>query len=134
VGVLGRVGSGKSGLLSAIIGDMRKAEGEVTLFGNVAYAAQNPWWVTNMEISGMCTHRRTGFCLRRFGKTSFSRMSMMRCFIILSLKVCTIQSHETWLTFLYTACALKPDLELLPQGDLTEVGEKGSSVHFVSHI
>jgi hypothetical protein len=23
------------------------------------------------------------------------------------------------------ACALKPDLELLPQGDLTEVGEKG---------
>jgi ABC-type multidrug transport system fused ATPase/permease subunit len=24
-----------------------------------------------------------------------------------------------------TACALKPDLELLPQGDLTEVGEKG---------
>lgn len=25
------------------------------------------------------------------------------------------------------ACALRPDLELLPQGDLTEVGEKGMS-------
>jgi len=45
VGVLGRVGSGKSSLLSAIIGDMRKTDGEVALFGNVAYAAQNPWYV-----------------------------------------------------------------------------------------
>lgn len=56
VGVLGRVGSGKSSLLSAIIGDMRKAEGEVTLFGNVAYAAQNPWWVTHLKFPGVCTH------------------------------------------------------------------------------
>ncbi|KAG2338565.1 hypothetical protein BDR05DRAFT_1004136 [Suillus weaverae] len=43
VGVLGRVGSGKSSLLSAIIGDMQKTEGEVALFGNVPYAAHNPW-------------------------------------------------------------------------------------------
>ena len=52
VGVLGRVGSGKSSLLSAIIGDMRKAEGEVTLFGNVAYAAQNPWYVIYVTVLG----------------------------------------------------------------------------------
>lgn len=26
---------------------------------------------------------------------------------------------------LCSACALKPDLEVLPQGDMTEVGEKG---------
>lgn len=25
----------------------------------------------------------------------------------------------------FIACALRPDLELLPNGDLTEVGEKG---------
>lgn len=25
-----------------------------------------------------------------------------------------------------TACALRPDLALLPQGDMTEVGEKGA--------
>lgn len=60
-GVLGRVGSGKVGilrdlelwavadgclqssLLSAMIGDMRRTEGEVVVSGNVAYAPQNPW-------------------------------------------------------------------------------------------
>ncbi len=26
------------------------------------------------------------------------------------------------------ACALRPDLELLPNGDLTEVGEKGNVI------
>jgi hypothetical protein len=26
------------------------------------------------------------------------------------------------------ACALKVDLEILPQGDLTEVGEKGTAI------
>ena len=31
--------------MSAIIGDMRKTEGEVVLSGSVAYAAQNPWCV-----------------------------------------------------------------------------------------
>lgn len=88
VGVLGRVGSGKSSLLSAIIGDMRKSEGDVALFGNVAYAAQNPWCVTYAVLSIMFAHRRTGFFRRRFEKTSFSRTSMMRCSITLLLKAC----------------------------------------------
>ncbi|KAJ7248513.1 P-loop containing nucleoside triphosphate hydrolase protein [Mycena rebaudengoi] len=42
-GILGRVGSGKTSLLSAIIGDMVRSEGKVTLYGSVAYAPQNPW-------------------------------------------------------------------------------------------
>ncbi|KAJ8592180.1 P-loop containing nucleoside triphosphate hydrolase protein [Rhizopogon salebrosus TDB-379] len=92
VGVLGRVGSGKSSLLSAIIGDMRKAEGEVTLFGNVAYAAQNPWILS----------------------------ATVRENILFSHEY-----DEVFYNLVIEACALKPDLELLPQGDLTEVGEKG---------
>ncbi|OJA12951.1 hypothetical protein AZE42_07484 [Rhizopogon vesiculosus] len=84
VGILGRVGSGKSSLLSAIIGDMRKTEGEVTLFGNVAYAAQNPWILSATVRDNI------------------------------------LFSHEYDEVF-YNL----PDLELLPQGDLTEVGEKG---------
>ncbi|KAI0313275.1 P-loop containing nucleoside triphosphate hydrolase protein [Amylostereum chailletii] len=43
MGVYGRVGSGKTSLVSAIIGDIRKVEGEVNLYGTVAYACQNPW-------------------------------------------------------------------------------------------
>lgn len=43
VGVLGRVGAGKTSLLSAIIGEMIRTEGEVRLSGCVSYAPQNPW-------------------------------------------------------------------------------------------
>lgn len=43
VGILGRVGAGKTSLLSAIIGDMLKKEGDVILSGSVSYAPQNPW-------------------------------------------------------------------------------------------
>ncbi|KAF8513407.1 P-loop containing nucleoside triphosphate hydrolase protein [Hysterangium stoloniferum] len=43
VGVLGRVGSGKTSLLSAIIGEMHRTAGEVTLFGTIAYCPQTPW-------------------------------------------------------------------------------------------
>lgn len=45
VGILGRVGAGKTSLLSAIIGDMLKKEGELVLSGSVSYAPQNPWYV-----------------------------------------------------------------------------------------
>ncbi|CAH7687177.1 hypothetical protein PPACK8108_LOCUS21917, partial [Phakopsora pachyrhizi] len=43
VAVVGRVGSGKSSLLSAILGEMYKISGRVELRGRVAYAAQTPW-------------------------------------------------------------------------------------------
>ncbi|KAJ2082118.1 hypothetical protein H4R24_001814 [Coemansia sp. RSA 988] len=41
--VIGRVGSGKSSLVSAILGDMIKCAGDITVRGSVAYVAQQPW-------------------------------------------------------------------------------------------
>lgn len=41
--MVGRVGSGKSSLLSAILGEMTKVEGSVIVRGTVAYAGQSPW-------------------------------------------------------------------------------------------
>ncbi|KAH7904260.1 P-loop containing nucleoside triphosphate hydrolase protein, partial [Hygrophoropsis aurantiaca] len=92
VGILGRVGAGKSSLLSAIIGDMRKTEGQVVLSGNVSYAAQNPWILS----------------------------ASVRDNILFSHEY-----DEVFYNLVIEACALKQDLALLPQGDLTEVGEKG---------
>ncbi|KDR65747.1 hypothetical protein GALMADRAFT_232908 [Galerina marginata CBS 339.88] len=43
VGVLGRVGAGKSSLLSAIIGEMTRKEGGLVVYGSIAFAPQNPW-------------------------------------------------------------------------------------------
>jgi ATP-binding cassette subfamily C (CFTR/MRP) protein 1 len=43
MGIWGPVGSGKTSLLGAIIGEMIKLEGKVTVNGSIAYAPQNPW-------------------------------------------------------------------------------------------
>lgn len=41
--VVGRVGAGKSSLLSAVLGEMTKMDGRVTVRGTVAYCGQQPW-------------------------------------------------------------------------------------------
>ncbi|KAF9367840.1 hypothetical protein CPB97_005259, partial [Podila verticillata] len=41
--VVGRVGQGKSSLLSAIIGDMYKRQGHAKIYGSVAYVPQQAW-------------------------------------------------------------------------------------------
>ena len=43
VAVIGQVGSGKSSLLSAIIGEMEKQSGEVEVDGRIGYVAQQSW-------------------------------------------------------------------------------------------
>ncbi|CAG8541938.1 7652_t:CDS:2, partial [Acaulospora colombiana] len=43
VAVVGSVGAGKSSLLSALIGEMKKIKGEVIFGGSVGYCSQNAW-------------------------------------------------------------------------------------------
>ncbi|KAJ2456552.1 hypothetical protein GGI03_006367, partial [Coemansia sp. RSA 2337] len=90
--IVGRVGSGKSSLLSALLGDMRKEKGNVVLCGQVAYVPQQPW-IMNATL---CSN------------------------ILFGLKY-----DETFYNRVIDACALRPDLEMLTAGDLTEIGEKG---------
>ncbi|PPQ65474.1 hypothetical protein CVT26_000114 [Gymnopilus dilepis] len=92
VGILGRVGAGKSSLLSAIIGEMRRLSGETVVYGSIAYAPQNPWLLS-------ATVRDNIIFFHEF--------------------------DETFYNLVIEGCALKQDIDLLPEGDLTEVGEKG---------
>ncbi|KAL6300043.1 metal resistance protein YCF1 [Sparassis latifolia] len=93
VGVLGRVGAGKTSLLSAIIGEMTRTEGEVRLMGSISYAPQDPWIMS----------------------------ATIRDNILFSHEY-----DETFYNLVLDACALRSDLALLADGDLTEVGEKGT--------
>jgi len=43
VAVVGAVGAGKSSLISALLGDMEKIEGEVNISGSIAYVPQQAW-------------------------------------------------------------------------------------------
>ncbi|KAG0272220.1 hypothetical protein BGZ96_005422, partial [Linnemannia gamsii] len=47
--IVGRVGQGKTSLLSALIGEMYKRQGTVRIRGRVAYAAQQAW-IVNMTL------------------------------------------------------------------------------------
>ncbi|KWU42263.1 P-loop containing nucleoside triphosphate hydrolase protein [Rhodotorula sp. JG-1b] len=93
--VVGRVGDGKSSLLAAILGEMIKVDGRVTVRGTVAYCAQQPWIM---------------------GGTVKSNITFGHRF------------EPDFYELVLEACALKEDLKLLPQGDETEVGEKGISL------
>ncbi|XP_056607956.1 multidrug resistance-associated protein 1 isoform X1 [Triplophysa dalaica] len=92
VAVVGHVGSGKSSLLSTLLGEMQKREGSVSIKGSVAYVPQQAW-IQNATLKDNIL----------FGR----------------------EANETWYQKVLEACALLPDLEILPGGDLTEIGEKG---------
>ena len=90
--VVGRVGSGKSSLAQAILGEMESAKGTVGVGGKLAYAAQQPW-IINASLEDNIT----------FGRP---------------------YNHERWEQAV-DACCLAQDIEILPAGAETEIGEKG---------
>uniref|UniRef100_A0A4W5L8M2 ABC-type glutathione-S-conjugate transporter n=1 Tax=Hucho hucho TaxID=62062 RepID=A0A4W5L8M2_9TELE len=92
VAVVGHVGSGKSSLLSAMLGETEKRNGSVSIKGSVAYVPQQAW-IQNATVQD---------------NVMFGR-----------------EKQKTWYQRVLDACALLPDLEILPAGDSTEIGEKG---------
>ncbi|KAF5360296.1 hypothetical protein D9758_009166 [Tetrapyrgos nigripes] len=92
VAIVGRVGSGKSSILQALIGEMRKTRGEVVFGGSVAYVPQTPW-IRNASLKSNVL----------FGQ----------------------DEKEDRFNQVIRACSLERDLEILPQREFTEIGEKG---------
>ncbi|XP_039632895.1 multidrug resistance-associated protein 5-like, partial [Perca fluviatilis] len=90
VGVCGSVGSGKTSLISAILGQMTPLEGSVAVRGRLAYVAQQAW-ILNATLRDNIL----------FGQ----------------------EYQEDRYQSVLSACCLRPDLSLLPNADLTEIGE-----------
>ncbi|XP_038108731.1 multidrug resistance-associated protein 1 [Culex quinquefasciatus] len=90
--IVGTVGSGKSSILSAFLGEMDKLSGRVNTVGTIAYVSQQAW-IQNATLRDNIL----------FGKPMDNKRYQK----------------------IIAACALKPDLEMLPGGDQTEIGEKG---------
>ncbi|XP_070223825.1 multidrug resistance-associated protein 1 isoform X3 [Bos mutus] len=91
VAVVGQVGSGKSSVLSAILGEMEKLKGIVQRKGSVAYVSQQAW--------------------------------IQNCILQENILFGSVMQKQLYERVL-EACALLPDLEQLPNGDQTEIGEK----------
>lgn len=90
--IVGKVGSGKSSFLKALLGELHKQSGSVSIKGSIAYVSQD-MWLTNATL------RDNILFGHRYDATFYSK---------------TIE-----------ACALTPDIALLPDGDQTEIGEMG---------
>ena len=95
IAVIGGVGSGKSSLLAALAGDMRRTNGGVTMGATRAFCPQYAW-IQNTSVKENIL----------FGKPY----------------------QRKWYDAVIDACALRPDLEMLPNGDMTEIGERGITV------
>ncbi|TKY65137.1 ABC transporter C family member 3 [Spatholobus suberectus] len=92
VAVCGTVGSGKSSLLSCIIGEIPKISRTLKVCGSKAYVSQSPWIQSGTIEDNIL-----------FGKEMDK------------------EKYEKVLE----ACSLTKDLEVLPFGDQTIIGEKG---------
>lgn len=90
--IVGRVGSGKSSLLSALVGEMKRTRGTGGIGGTVSFCPQSPW------IQNATLRDNVLFGLP-FDETKY--WNAIRC------------------------AALERDLEILPDGDATEIGERG---------
>ncbi|KAG8869673.1 hypothetical protein FRB97_000807 [Tulasnella sp. 331] len=90
--IVGTVGSGKSSLLQALIGEMRRIRGEVVFGGTTSYVPQQPW-VQNATVRDNIL----------FGQ----------------------KEDDDRFDEVIHACALQADLDILPSGLETEIGEKG---------
>jgi ABC-type multidrug transport system fused ATPase/permease subunit len=92
VAIVGRVGSGKSSLVYAVLGELFRRAGTVHVQGAVAYAAQTAWIYNGTVRDNIL-----------FGLPYDPRRYRRAIYV----------------------SALNADLEVLPAGDLTEIGEKG---------
>ncbi|XP_077866270.1 ATP-binding cassette sub-family C member 9-like [Saccoglossus kowalevskii] len=93
--IVGTVGTGKSSILSAMLGEMTTISGTVQFngnHGNISYCSQKAW-LQNATLRDNIL----------FGE----------------------QYNNDKYQSVLSACALHPDIDILPAGDLTEIGEKG---------
>lgn len=92
VGICGHVGSGKSSLLLAALGQLRMTKGHILREGTCAYVSQQAWIVNGTFKENILFGEK--FDAKRYYHT-------------------------------ITICNLKEDLNVLPGGDDTEIGERG---------
>nr|QUF59447.1 ATP-binding cassette transporter Abcc1-1 [Brachionus angularis] len=92
VAIVGKVGCGKSSLLSSVLGEMYKIKGKINIDGTMSYVPQQAW-IQNETV------RENILFGGSFDESLYNKV--------------------------IKSCALITDLNILPAGDKTEIGEKG---------
>ncbi|ESP02539.1 hypothetical protein LOTGIDRAFT_138232, partial [Lottia gigantea] len=115
--IVGPVGSGKSSLLAAMLGEMVRVSGNIDWARNKP-STNNPNHKTKSEIQNniLAKDCNISYC----AQTAWLLHATVRDNI-------TFGQPFIWRRYrkVIQACNLQPDLDSFPAGDLTEVGEKG---------
>ncbi|CAK4589030.1 unnamed protein product [Aphanomyces euteiches] len=90
--IVGAVGSGKSSLISAILGEIHQVSGSRRVAGRISYVCQEAW-IQHASVKDNILFAD------EYDQARYDRV--------------------------LSACQLKPDLAILPEGDATEIGERG---------
>jgi ATP-binding cassette subfamily C (CFTR/MRP) protein 1 len=104
----------QSSLISALLGEISKLSGEVEVCGSIAYVSQQAWYVMHY--------------------TFYSTYFLYLYFLCVCYRIqnATVKENILFGTEFFEqkynatleACELLPDIRILPDGDMTEIGEK----------
>uniref|UniRef100_A0A8D3CLS0 ATP-binding cassette, sub-family C (CFTR/MRP), member 8 n=1 Tax=Scophthalmus maximus TaxID=52904 RepID=A0A8D3CLS0_SCOMX len=111
--IVGQVGCGKSSLLLAALGEMQRVSGAVT-------------W--NRSVTGSPTERDTagdGDIRKRSAVAYASQKPWLLNATVVENITFEMPMIKPRYKAVVDACSLQPDIDILPQGDQTEVGERG---------
>ncbi|XP_064455206.1 multidrug resistance-associated protein 1-like [Ornithodoros turicata] len=92
VAIVGQVGSGKSSILSSVLGDLVLQEGAVGVNGSIAHVPQTAWILNSSVRQNILFTKRL---------------------------------RDDFYNVVLDACCLRQDLDMLPHGDMTEIGDRG---------
>lgn len=105
--IVGRVGAGKSSLLMTLLNELPIQGGSIRISGSISYASQEPWLFAGSlrENITIAWHKRAGRDYKHMPPRLEHRYREV-------LRI----------------CCLDRDINLLPEGDQTLVGERGSTL------
>ncbi|XP_005734933.1 ATP-binding cassette sub-family C member 8 isoform X4 [Pundamilia nyererei] len=117
--IVGQVGCGKSSLLLAALGEMQRVSGTVTWNSLPNLESEGDESPTDKDAAGEGDIRKRGPVAYASQKAWLLNATVVEN---ITFEMPMIKSRYK---AVIEACSLQPDIDILPQGDQTEIGERG---------
>ena len=119
--IVGQVGAGKSSLLSALLGELYKVDGRVNtqVFFTELVSWNLPFSLNFCEIKYQIIHSIFQSKIAYVPQEAWIRNQVLKKNVLFGKPL-----KQNVYDSVLEACALMPDLKILPAGDMTEIGEK----------
>nr|XP_033490030.1 ATP-binding cassette sub-family C member 8 isoform X6 [Epinephelus lanceolatus] len=117
--IVGQVGCGKSSLLLAALGEMQRVSGTVTWNSLPNLESEGDESPTDRDVAGDGEIRKRGAVAYASQKPWLLNATVVEN---ITFEMPMIKPRYK---AVIEACSLQPDIDILPQGDQTEIGERG---------